>query len=86
MRIYLPELEQGSASPIPKSVVLTGQSIRTETYQNIKRIEVQVDFLRSGALYDNGFFKFPATTQTITFTDISQVEAYVGSVKLDYGA
>jgi hypothetical protein len=86
VRIYLPELEQGSASPLPKSVVLTGQSIRTETIQNITGIDVRVDFLRSGALYDNEFFKFPDITQTITFTGISQVETYVGSVKLDYGA
>ena len=87
VRVYLPELQQGSASPLAKSVVLSGQSISTDTHSDISRIIVRVSFPKEDLLYNEDFFQLQGISeQVIDFPGASTVETYIGGVKIDYGA
>lgn len=97
VRLYLPKLQPGYSSDMPKSIVLTGVDIGTEIHRGVGRIDVTLEFPLSDSFYDNDFFRFTAGTtvveqgplrvkQTITLTNEANVELYVGLVKLDYGS
>ena len=91
VRIYLPKLQPGYSSSLPKSVVLTGLDIKTEIHEAVRRIDVSLVFPMDAKYYDNNFFQFkvgdaPAVTQSISLTGDSNAELYIGMVRLDYGA
>jgi len=91
MKLYLPELILNVGIPQPKSIVMTGDGIKSTNYNSVTSITVKVEFPRTSAPgfsndnYDNLFFKFNPKEVTIPMSYQYQVETYIGRVKLDYG-
>jgi hypothetical protein len=90
-RLYLPVLTQGAANGSHQSVTLTGNSLVALTKNHVTGIRVTVDFPSaiSQMGFDESFFKFPMIEQTfdipVGYSD-SQVELYIGEVRVDLGA
>jgi len=86
--LYLPVVSLTSSPRLSQSVTLKGNSISTGTQSNLQSISVTVSFPKSG--FDNTFFHFPRTTQTITapqgtgLTCVAQL--YTASVGASIGA
>jgi len=91
IKLYLPELILNVGIPQPKSIVMTGDGIKSTNYNSVTSITVKVEFPRTSNPgfpddhYDNLFFKFNPTETTIPMSYQYQVETYIGRVKLDYG-
>jgi len=91
MKLYLPELILNVGIPQPKSIIMTGDGIKSTNYNNVISITVKVEFPRTNNPgfpddhYDNLFFKFNPKEVTIPMSYQYQVETYIGRVKLDYG-
>ena len=86
--LYLPVVSLTTSPRLSQSVTLKGNSISIGTQINLQSISVTVSFPKSG--FDNTFFHFPRTTQTITapqgtgLTCVAQL--YTASVGVSLGA
>jgi hypothetical protein len=83
LRLYLPILSEGDAPKRSQSVTLTGESITTKTMENVTSIKIELDFPIAG--FDNSFFNFPQTVESISSTNGTVLELYVGAVDVALG-
>ena len=83
IRIYLPILLEGEAPKRSQSVTFTGESI-SKTDETVTGIKVEVDFPLAG--FDNVFFNFPTTEESISLAEETILELYVGGVDVALGA
>ncbi len=85
VRLYLPILNATSedAPRLSQSVTLTGKSV-SKWGGTVTGIRIEVDFPEAG--FDNFFFNFPQTEESIQLTSGTVVlELYVGEVNLALG-
>jgi hypothetical protein len=84
IRAYLPILSQGEIPGNSQSITLTGELTSTKTVERVTGIKIEVDFPVSG--FDNSFFNFPQTVESIPLTDETVLEVYVSGVDVAFGA
>jgi hypothetical protein len=82
VRLYLPVLSEGNATRRYQSVTLAGESV-SKVGESVTGIKVEVDFPLPG--FDNSFFHFSKTTETISLTEETVVEVFVGAVDVALG-
>lgn len=82
IRLYLPILVEGEAPRHSQSVTFTSESI-SKTGDTVTGIKVEVDFPLAG--FDNLFFNFPNTEESISITEETVLELYVGGVDMALG-
>lgn len=86
VKFYLPVLKGGGASRLSQSVTLTSHSINVTTEEEVSAVNVTVSFPKNGVTgFDNSFFHFPSTNQTITVQSGSVLEIYAGKVLAGLG-
>jgi hypothetical protein len=83
LRLYLPILSEGDTPRHSQSVTLTGESITTKTMENVTSIKIELNFPIAG--FDNFFFHFPRTVESISSTNGTVLELYVGAVDVALG-
>ncbi|HKZ93050.1 MAG TPA: hypothetical protein VJ249_00515 [Candidatus Bathyarchaeia archaeon] len=89
-RLYLPVLAEGFAKGSHQSVTFAGNSVASMTKNRVTSVKVTVDFpaKTSQQGFDSSFFHLPSLEQVIDvpsgYSD-SQLEFYVGEVKVDLG-
>jgi len=81
VRLYLPVLSEGNSTRRYQSITLAGESV-SKVGESVTGIKVEVDFPLLG--FDNSFFHFSETTETISLTE-SVLELYVGEVDVALG-
>jgi hypothetical protein len=79
--LYIPKLD-GKATASKSMIVLSGKEIKPETFLNVKKITVTVTCLDPN--YSSNFYNFQSTSQDITLTNVSTVQAFEGVVQLEY--
>ena len=84
IRAYLPILSQGETPGNSQSITLTGESTSTKTVEGVTGIKIEVDFPVSG--FDNSFFNFPQTVESIPLAGETVLEVYVSGVDVAFGA
>ncbi len=82
VRLYLPVLSEGNATKRYQSITLTGESV-FKLGESVTGIKVEVDFPLPG--FDNSFFHFSKTVETISLTGKTVVELFVGEVDVALG-
>ena len=82
IRLYLPILSEGSAPNRSDSVTLTGKSV-VKTGEIVTGIKIELNFPLQG--FDNFFFKFPQTEETMSLSGETVLELYVGEVEVGLG-
>ena len=82
LRLYLPILLEGEAPKHSDSVTLTGQSV-SRISEIITGIKIKVTFPLDE--FDNSFFQFPLTEETIDLVDETVLELYTGEVDVALG-
>jgi hypothetical protein len=82
IRLYLPILSEGSAPNRSDSVTLTGKSV-VKTGETVTGIKIELNFPLQG--FDNFFFRFPQTEETISPSGETVLELYVGEVEVGLG-
>jgi hypothetical protein len=89
VKMYLPVIELTSSPKLAQSITLTGSSISANTINNVKSINVTVDFPNAIGGFDNSFFHFPSRYETISipngFSDVV-LEVYASKVTTIVGA
>jgi hypothetical protein len=83
LRLYLPILTEGAAPKRSQSVTLTGEDITTKTMENVTSIKIELDFPIAG--FDNFFFNFPQTVESVSSINGAVLELYVGAVDVALG-
>jgi hypothetical protein len=83
VRLYLPVLSEGNATKRYQTITLAGESV-SKVGESVTGIKVEVDFPLLG--FDNSFFHFSKTTETISLTEETVVEVFVGEVDVALGA
>ena len=86
LSLYLPILSLASSPRLSQSVTLKGNSISTNTLNSVKSLSVTVSFPNSASGFDNTFFNFPLTTQSIPIQGTCVAQLYTGSVGVSLGA
>ena len=84
VRAYLPILSQGETPGNSQSITLTGASTSTKSIDGVTGIKIEVSFPISG--FDNSFFNFPQTVESIQLSGETVLEVYVGEVDVAFGA
>jgi hypothetical protein len=84
IRLYLPILLEGEAPMRSQSVTLTGRQI-AKVKDSITGLKVEVDFPKSGSGFDEIFFSFPQTVETLDLEEETTLELYVGQVDVGFG-
>jgi hypothetical protein len=84
IRAYLPILSKGETPGNSQSITLTGLLTSTKTIEGVTGIKIEVDFPVSG--FDNSFFNFPRTVESISLPGATVLEVYVGGVDVAFGA
>jgi hypothetical protein len=84
IRLYLPVLLEGEAPKRSQSITLTGESV-SKLGESVTGIRVEVSFPSRLDGFDNYFFHFSKTTETIPLSGKNVVELYVGEVRVDLG-
>ncbi len=84
LRLYLPILAEGESPRLSQSVTLTGESV-SKIAQKVTGIRVEVSFPLSGFGFDNFFFNFPQTSESLTLSGETILELYVGGVDVASG-
>ncbi len=82
IRLYLPVLSGGSALDRSDSVTLTGKSV-AKTGETVTGVKIELNFPLNG--FDNFFFRFPQTEETILPDGEAVLELYVGEVEVGLG-
>jgi hypothetical protein len=82
VRLYLPVLSEGNATKRYQSITLAGESV-SKVGESVTGIKVEVDFPLPG--FDNSFFHFSKTIETISLTEGAVVELFVGAVDVALG-
>ncbi|MDH5389726.1 MAG: hypothetical protein OEX10_01040, partial [Candidatus Bathyarchaeota archaeon] len=82
VRLYLPVLSEGNSTKRYQSITLAGESV-SKVGESVTGIKVEVDFPLPG--FDNSFFHFSETVETISLTEETVVELYVGEVDVALG-
>jgi hypothetical protein len=82
VRLYLPVLSEGNATKRYQTITLTGESV-SKVGESVTGIKVEVDFPLPG--FNNSFFHFSETVETISLTEESVVELFVGEVDVALG-
>lgn len=84
VRAYLPILSRGETPGNSQSITLTGESTSTKSIDGVTGITIEVSFPISG--FDNSFFSFPQTVESIQLSGETVLEVYVGEVDVALGA
>jgi hypothetical protein len=84
IRAYLPILSQRETPGNSQSITLTGESTSTKTIEGVTGIKIEAEFPVSG--FDNSFFNFPQTVESIQLAGQTVLEVYVGEVDVAFGA
>jgi hypothetical protein len=84
VRAYLPILSQGETPGNSQSITLTGESTSIKSIDGVIGIKIEVSFPISG--FDNSFFNFPQTVESIQLSGETVLEVYVGEVDVGFGA
>jgi len=84
IRLYLPVLLEGEAPKLSQSITLTGKSV-SKLGESVTGIKVEVRFPLSSGGFDNYFFHFSKTTETVPLSGKTVVELYVGGVDVALG-
>jgi hypothetical protein len=82
IRLYLPVLSEGNAPKRYQTITLAGESV-SKVWESVTGIKVKVDFPLLG--FDNSFFHFSETTETISLTEETVIELFVGEVDVALG-
>ena len=82
IRLYLPILLEGENPKHSQSVTLTGESV-SKMGETVTGIRIEVSFPLAG--FDNFFFQFPQTEETISLAGDTVLELYVGGVDVAFG-
>ncbi len=82
IRLYLPILTEGEAPKYSQSITFTGESI-SKIGDTVTGFKVEAHFPLAG--FDNLFFSFPDTEESISLTEETVFELYVGSVDVALG-
>ncbi len=82
VRLYLPVLSEGNSTKRYQTITLAGESV-SKVGESVTGIKVEVDFPLPG--FDNSFFHFSKTTETISLTEETVVELFVGEVDVALG-
>jgi len=82
IRLYLPVLLEGATPKRSQSITLTGESV-SKVSESVTGIKVEVSFPLAG--FDNSFFHFSETVETISLSGETVVELYVGEVDVALG-
>jgi len=82
VRLYLPVLSEGNATKRYQTITLAGESV-SKVGESVTGIKVEVDFPLPG--FDNSFFHFSKTIETISLTEGMVVEVFVGAVDVALG-
>lgn len=86
VRFYLPALTAGSHPQNSLSVTLTGKRVMHETVSNVNTVTINVSFPSGGTTgFNQDFFKFDSTTETVTIAPGSVIEIYSGEVTVSLG-
>jgi hypothetical protein len=84
IRLYLPVLSEGNAPKRYQTITLTGESV-SKVGKSVTGIKVEVDFPLRDFGFDESFFHFSKTTETISLTEETVVELFVGEVDVALG-
>ena len=84
VRAYLPILSQEETPGNSQSITLTGESTTTKTIEGVTGIKIVVNFPVSG--FDNSFFNFRETVESIQLAGEAVLEVYLGGVDVAFGA
>lgn len=84
IRLYLPVLLEGEAPKLSQSITLTGESV-SKLGESVTGIKVEVSFPMRAYGFDDSFFRFSTTTETIPLSGETVVELYVGGVDVALG-
>lgn len=82
IRLYLPVLVEGQSPREYDTLTLTGKSL-TKIGESVTGIRVEASFPE--AEFDNFFFHFPQTAETIALSGESVLELYIGEVDVKLG-
>jgi len=84
IRLYLPVLLEGEAPKLSQSITLTGETV-SKLGESVTGIKVEVSFPLRLDGFDNYFFHFSKTTETIPLSGKTVIELYVGGVDVALG-
>jgi hypothetical protein len=84
IRAYLPILSQRETPGSSQSITLTGGSTSTKAVEGVTGIKIEVGFPVSG--FDNSFFSFLQTVESIQLAGETVLEVYVSGVDVAFGA
>jgi len=82
VRLYLPILHEGETPRHSQSITLTGESV-SKIVETVTGIEIAVSFPQSG--FDNSFFNFAQTQESISLDPGTVLEIYAGGVDVAFG-
>jgi hypothetical protein len=85
VRLFLPVLKHGESSWNSQSVTLTGESTKTRTIEHVTGIRIEATFPLNGTGFDNSFFNFPQTVESIPLAGETILEVFVGGVDVAFG-
>ncbi|MEA2090060.1 MAG: hypothetical protein U9O89_04805 [Thermoproteota archaeon] len=85
VKLYLPILKEGGALRRSQSVTLTSHSINVTTQEKVSVVNVTVSFPMDGSGFNESFFHFPSTNQTITVQSGFVLEIYTSEVSTGLG-
>jgi hypothetical protein len=83
-KFYLPVLKQGSNPRHSQSVTLVGNSVSVKT-ESGNAVKITVNFTKASLGFNEAFFKFASTEETIDIPDGSVIEFYTSEVIVSLG-
>jgi hypothetical protein len=88
IKMYLPVIKLTSSPRLAQSITTTGNSISAKIINNVKSINVTVDFPMATWGFDNSFFHFPSLYETINTDGFDDVvlEFWASEVTTAVGA
>jgi hypothetical protein len=84
-KLYLPVLEPGNHGYLSQSITMTGNDIIKMVSSGVDRVRITATFPNAASGFDNGFFNFEDVSKTVTLSEDSVVELYVGKVIVTLG-
>jgi hypothetical protein len=86
LKMYMVNLVEGnSTTQNPKYVTSTGKGVSTQIFTGVESVTVTLNFPKSSDGYNNGFFMFPETLQTISLGGNSfQLEIYQSTIEIGF--
>lgn len=84
VRLYLPILLEGAAPKHSQSVTLTGESV-SKIGERVTGIKIEVSFPLEEDGFNEFFFNFPETEESISLVNETVLELYVGGVDVALG-